>query len=191
MLATTADVEALLRRKVTAAETEGVARLLKLATGEVVDHVGWPIEARTDVVELVDSRGGPDLQLTTLQLRAVHEVTLVDSGRVLDPAEYRTSQRGTLTRRNGGSWPIGLGAVRVKYDDGFTELPQSLVNTVAGMVVREVDKLPGLAGDVLQAAVGGVTVAKAPPPVTLAGSGVQLYPADFDKLARYVLPGSP
>jgi hypothetical protein len=91
------------------------------ASGIVRDFCRWHIAPAEDVTLTLDGSGTHLLTLPTLYLNVVTEVRVDDV--VIDPSEYRWSQRGQLSRTVG--WPAGMANVEIDCVHGYAVTPDA------------------------------------------------------------------
>lgn len=137
-LASVADVEALLRRSLTAQETVYVTRLLGMADASIeaeLPGVAFTGEVTGEVATFRLVVADAEIWLPWRPVNQVTEV-LVD-GDVLDAQRYVASRWGPL-RLSCGAWPSGRD-IQVTWDYGFASPPGDIVTLAADLVYRAVN----------------------------------------------------
>lgn len=88
------------------------------ASGIVRAHCQWDISREENVVFKLNGSGTPVLSLPTLQLTAVHAVTV--NGEAVDSGDYRWARRGQIYRTtNWSRWDH----IDAEVDSGYTATP--------------------------------------------------------------------
>lgn len=138
-----ADVEIVLGRALTSAETSRVDRLLQLAAGIVEGELpGFTIEPGTETVDVLASEP-QSLWTPRYPVRAINSVAVIDN--LLAADTYTWTEKGYISR---AWWPlperididplVAATAVTVDYDFGFATVPNDVAMAVASMVAAAI-----------------------------------------------------
>ena len=181
-LAVTDDVSALLGRSLAPDELTGVLRLLTMASGVVRRYTRQLLTFVANDTATLPGSWGASVSLPQRPVTAVHSVTV--NGRTLEPGAYQWDRDGELSVSSGSfapdygsaaggsalwgpagsignptaggpSWSGPSAVITVSYDHGFDEIPQDVVNEVAGMVASQIATPMGI----LKEDIGGYKVA--------------------------------
>jgi hypothetical protein len=173
-LATIADVEATLGRSLTSEQTTFATRLLNMASGLVRGYTRQTFTQVADDVVVLPGNWGNTIELPQRPVTSVKSVVfngatapltswrLVDSSLFLGTGSFMPDF-GTFSWGNGNLWgPAGStqgmqasgpswqgpsAQITVTYTHGFSEIPQDLVNEVAGMVALQLNTEAGLGSE--------------------------------------------
>jgi hypothetical protein len=175
-LATIADVEATLGRSLTSGQTTFATRLLNMASGLVRGYTRQTFTLTTDDVVVLPGNWGNSLELPQRPVVSVSSVVfnnatapltswkLVDSTLFLGTGSFMPDF-GTFSWGNGNLWgpagsTMGMQAsgpswqgpstqITVTYTHGFADVPQDIVNEVAGMVALQLNTEAGLGSETI------------------------------------------
>lgn len=133
-IATQGDVEALLLRALTAAETPYIASLLAKADAEIAAILpGWRFTSvLLNQPFTVRGSGTSEIWLPGRPILAVDSVTV--DGELLDPSEYDWAPLGDLNLTNPSRVFARSSTITGIYDFGLAAPPADVVNVAADMV---------------------------------------------------------
>ena len=136
MLATVADLAALLRKEIDEEDTSAIAAL-ETASAFVEAYLGQEIALVEDDEIVLDGTGTRVLLLPSYPVTDVAEV-LVDEEALVEGTDYEWSKTGEL-RRLGQRWPTSLRSIEVTYSHGYATVPAAIVGVVAAVAGRIYD----------------------------------------------------
>jgi hypothetical protein len=165
-LATTDDVAAILGRSLTSAETTSATRLLAMASGQVRRYTRQTLSLVTDDSVVLPGNWGHVLVLPQRPVSSVTSVTfsngiapttqwkLVNDSLFLGTGAYMPDYSGSIwggqalwgpagsnnaPQATGSTWQGPQTQITVVYTHGYTDIPQDIVNEVAGMVAMQLN----------------------------------------------------
>jgi hypothetical protein len=165
-LATTDDVAAILGRSLTAAETTNATRLLAMASGLVRRYTRQTLSLVTNDSVVLPGNWEHVLTLPQRPVQSVTSVTfsngiapttqykLINDSLFLGTGAYMPDYAGSIwggpalwgpagsnnaPQATGSSWQGPQTQITVVYTHGYTDIPQDIVNEVAGMVAMQVN----------------------------------------------------
>lgn len=180
-LATIDDVVAIIGRPLTDAQTTAAARLLNMASGMVRRYTRQTITKVVDDVVTLPGNWGNTLELPERPVRSVASVVmngatmpntqwrLIDGNLFLGTGAFLPDYGSTIwggsalwgpagsnqgPQAIGNTWQGPNAQITVTYTHGFDEVPQDLVNEVAGMVALQLNAEVGI----LSEQIGGYKV---------------------------------
>ena len=179
-LATTTDVEAVIGRELTGAETPRVERLLEFASAAVRTYIGQVFDR---VIEDAHTFSGPGVYRRLPQRPVVEVVSVVDNGTAIGSDLYSVNvDTGVLVRRRFDEWSawtvpsVWVGPTVVTYTHGYLNIPADVVGVVAEAAARKFQNPAG----VKQQSLGGWSET-----TSTVVDGVQLTPSEMASLAPY------
>lgn len=175
-LAVQADVEAIIGRTLTDAQATACTRLLDMASGVVRRYVRQDLTQVTNDVVTLPGNWGNTLELPQRPVTSVASVTmngatmpntqwkLVDNSLYIGTGAYMPDYGSTIwggsalwgpagsvqgPQATGASWQGPSAQVTVTYTHGFADVPQDVVNIVAGMVALQINAETGIQSEAI------------------------------------------
>lgn len=155
--------------------------LLNGATKAIQNYCGWDIAPAADVTVVLD--GAVDvLYLPSLKVNSITSLTI--SGTVVDISDLEWSRvTGNVRLRNHMAFPDVWGSIEVKFNSGYTEVPEDLKQIVMQVSSIAMSSPTGATRE--QA--GQVSMQWATTAPGVAG-GLSLLDRDFQTINHYKLP---
>lgn len=173
-LATVDDVQAIIGRTLTDSQVTAANRLLDMASGMVRRYTRQTITKVVDDVVTLPGNWGNTLELPERPVRSVASVTmngatmpntlwkLVEGNLFLGTGAFMPDYGSTIwggsalwgpagsnqgPQAIGNTWQGPTAQITVTYTHGFDEVPQDLVNEVAGMVALQLNAEVGISSE--------------------------------------------
>jgi hypothetical protein len=175
-LAVQADVEAIIGRSLNATQTTACARLLDMASGVVRRYTRQNITQVVNDVVTLPGNWGNTLELPERPVTAVASVSmngatmantmwkLVDNSLFLGTGAFMPDYGSTIwggsalwgpagsnqgPQAIGNTWQGPTAQVTVTYTHGYADVPQDIVNIVAGMVALQINAETGIQSEMI------------------------------------------